>query len=60
MVRFSKFTLKKEIYEKFEEFPSKLVWRKTLFFIKTRKINLNQPSLAAKSLRVPIHMSYAL
>ena len=31
MVRFSKFTPKKEIYEKFEEFLSKLVWRETLF-----------------------------
>ena len=31
MVRFLKFTSKKEIYEKFEEFLSKLVWRETLF-----------------------------
>ena len=29
--RFSKFILKKEIYEKFEEFLFKLVWRETLF-----------------------------
>ena len=29
MVRFLKFTPKKEIYEKFEEFLSKLVWRET-------------------------------
>ena len=33
MVRFSNFTLKKEIYEKFDEFLSKLVWRETLFKI---------------------------
>ena len=33
-IRFSKFTPKKEIYEKFEEFLSKLVWRETLFIIK--------------------------
>ena len=31
-VRFSKFTLNIEIYEKFIEFLFKLVWRKTLFF----------------------------
>ena len=31
MVRFSKFTKKKEIYGKFEKFFSKLVWRETLF-----------------------------
>ena len=31
MVRFLKFTSKKEIYEKFEEFLSKLVWKETLF-----------------------------
>ena len=30
-VRFSKFTPKKEIYEKFEEFLSKPIWRETLF-----------------------------
>ena len=30
MVRFLKFTPKKEIYEKFEEFLSKLVWKETL------------------------------
>ena len=30
MVRFSKFTSKKEIYEKFEEFLSKLIWKKNL------------------------------
>ena len=35
MVRFLKFTPKKEIYEKFEEFLSKLVWRETLFFEKS-------------------------
>ena len=29
--RFSKFILKKEIYEKFEEFLFKLVWKETLF-----------------------------
>ena len=32
-IRFSKFTLKKEIYGKFEEFFSKLVWRETLFSV---------------------------
>ena len=32
-VRFSKFTLNIEIYEEFIEFLSKLVWRKTLFYI---------------------------
>ena len=31
-VRLSKFTPKKEIYEKFKEFFSKLVWRETLFY----------------------------
>ena len=32
MVRFLKFTKKKkEIYDKFEEFPSILVWREILF-----------------------------
>ena len=30
-VRLSKFTSKKEIYEKFKEFFSKLVWKETLF-----------------------------
>ena len=35
MVRFSKFTFNMEIYEKFVEFFSKLVWRKTLFTQKT-------------------------
>ena len=34
MVRFSKFTLNIEIYEKFVEFLFKLVWRKTLFRFK--------------------------
>ena len=33
MVKFSKFTPKKEIYEKFEKFLSKLVWRETLFVL---------------------------
>ena len=31
-VRFSNFTLNIKIYDKFEEFLSKLVWRETLFF----------------------------
>ena len=30
-VRFSKFTLNVKIYEEFERFFSKLIWRKTLF-----------------------------
>ena len=36
MVRFSKSTQKKKenIYKKFEMFFSKLVWKKTLFYIK--------------------------
>ena len=29
MVKFSKFTSKKEIYENFEDFLFKLVWRET-------------------------------
>ena len=32
MVRFSKFTQNKEIYDKFKKFLSKLVWRETLFY----------------------------
>ena len=32
-LRFSKFTPKKEIFEKFEEFLSRLVWRETLFYL---------------------------
>ena len=47
MVRFSKFTPKKEIYEKFEEFLSKLVWRETLFF---------RPRLGANSKQAPIKL----
>ena len=35
IVRFSKFTFNMEIYEKFVEFFSKLIWRKTLFAQKT-------------------------
>ena len=35
MDRFSKFTFNMEIYEKFVEFFSKLIWRKTLFTQKT-------------------------
>ena len=31
MVRFSKFTPEKKIYDKIEGFLSKLVWRETLF-----------------------------
>ena len=35
MVRFSKFKIQKnkEIYEKFEEFLSELIWRETLFHL---------------------------
>ena len=34
MVRFSKFTLNIEIYEKFVKFLFKLIWRETLFLFK--------------------------
>ena len=37
MVRFLKYTHKKEIYEKFEEFLFKLVWRETLLKKKKKK-----------------------
>ena len=33
LIRFLKFTLKKEIYNKFENFLSKLIWRETLFIL---------------------------
>ena len=33
-VRFLKFTLNIKIYKEFVEFLSKLVWRKTVFFLK--------------------------
>ena len=33
LIRFLKFTLKKEIYNKFEKFLSKLIWRETLFIL---------------------------
>ena len=42
MVRFSKFTKKKEIYKKFEKFLSKLVWRETLFNIDSLERNFVQ------------------
>ena len=38
MVRFLKYTHKKEIYEKFEEFLFKLVWRETLL---KKKVSLS-------------------
>ena len=38
MVRFSNFTLNIKIYDKFERFFSKLVWRKTLFEVVTMSI----------------------
>ena len=31
MIRFSKFTPEKKIYDKFEGFLSKLIWKETLF-----------------------------
>ena len=39
IVRFSKFTLNIKIYEEFEGFLLKLVWRKTLFFYRTSDVN---------------------
>ena len=44
-VRFSKFTLNIEIYEEFIEFLSKLVWRKTLFYI---YIYIKNPKITPK------------
>ena len=38
MVRFSNFTLNIKIYDKFERFFCKLVWRKTLFEVITMSI----------------------
>ena len=46
MDRFSKFKQKNEIYEKFEEFLSKLVWRETLF----KFLHLNQNGLHANAI----------
>ena len=48
MVRYSKFTLKKKIYEKFEKFLFKLVWRETLFnvvYSKNIKIKIKKPNV---------------
>ena len=52
MVRFSKFTQKKEIYEKLEKFLSKLIWRETLFFF------LNKVSLQTSLKRNSTNFSY--
>ena len=52
MVRFSKFTQKKEIYEKLEKFLSKLIWRETLFFF------LNKVSLQTSLKRNSTNSSY--
>ena len=41
MVRFLKYTHKKEIYEKFEEFLFKLVWRETLLKKKKKSLSLS-------------------
>ena len=49
MVRFSKFTLKKEINDKFEKFLSKLVWRETLFFHQRQEDCMLMCGLLAKT-----------
>ena len=41
MIRFLKYTHKKEIYEKFEEFLFKLVWRETLLKKKKKSLSLS-------------------